>query len=187
LEGDRCAFFWKVHHSLAAAEGFIHSLLSTTSLDSTLKKLEEQSVVSHRSKNSASLENNVPQQLWSKFPSFIAIIISFLWLVIHRVCLFGIVLCHDVYSSLLCVLPVMRKDLYYKGLQSYKKEMAWSDNVSIKDIKTVRTAFGGNLNDVMLTVVTRCIKSYLEDIDQRYDNYVSFIIPVSLREPSDWR
>lgn len=64
----------------------------------------------------------------------------------------------------------MRKDLYYEGLQSYKKEMAWSDNTSLKDIKIIRTAFGGTVNDVMLTVATRCIKSYLEDIGQRHDN-----------------
>lgn len=85
------------------------------------------------------------------------------------------------------MLPVTRNDLIYNGLQSHEKEMAWSEDVSIKDIKTIREAFGGTLNDVMLTVVTRCIKSYLESIGQRKDNYVNFIIPISLRQPNDWR
>lgn len=80
-----------------------------------------------------------------------------------------------------------RRDLYYNGLQSHDKEMAWSDDVDMKDIKVVRDAFGGTLNDVMLAVVTRCIKSYLDDLNIRRDNYVQLIIPISLREPSDWR
>lgn len=95
LQVDRCAFFWKAHHSLADGEGFICSLLSTISLGSTLKKLEEQSAVSHRSKkhrDTVSLASKVPQQLWSKFPSFVATIMSFLWLVIHTVCLYSIVI-----------------------------------------------------------------------------------------------
>jgi dTDP-D-glucose 4,6-dehydratase len=85
------------------------------------------------------------------------------------------------------MLPNFRKDLYYQGLQSHEKEMAWSEDVSIKDIKLVRQVFGGTLNDVMLAVVTRCMKSYLETEAQRKDDYVSFVIPVSLRQPNDWR
>lgn len=189
LENDRCAFFWKAHHSLADGEGFIRSLLSTTSLGETLKKLEKQSVVHHRPKsnrNKTSLESKVPKQLWDKFPSFITTIMSILYLAIYNLYILGISLAHDLYCCFLIILPVTRKDLIYRGLQSHEKEMAWSEDVSIKDIKVIREAFGGTLNDVMLTVITRCIKSYLESIGQRKDNYINFIIPISLRQPNDW-
>lgn len=112
---------------------------------------------------------------------------GFIWLIFYQIYVYSVVAIHDLYCTVLCMLPVTRKDLYYRGLQSHEKEMAWSDDVSIKDIKTVREAFGGTLNDVMLVVITRCLKSYLESIGKRNDNYISFIIPVSLREPSDWR
>jgi diacylglycerol O-acyltransferase len=74
-------------------------------------------------------------------------------------------LIHDTYCFILGMLPfITRNDLTYKGLQSYAKEMSWSADVSLKDIKIVRDAFRGTLNDVMLSVVTRCVESYLESV-----------------------
>lgn len=175
---------------MADGEGFIRSLLSTTSLGATLKKLEEQSIVSHRRKKEKPTTKNdtsKPESIWQKLPTCISAVMGFIWLILYKIYVYSVVTIHDLYCIMLCVLPVTRKDLYYKGLQSHEKEMAWSDDVSIKDIKTVREAFGGTLNDVMLLVITRCLKSYLESIGKRNDNYISFIIPVSLREPSDWR
>ncbi|CEP12110.1 hypothetical protein [Parasitella parasitica] len=193
LEDDHYAFFWKAHHALADGEGFIRSLLSTTSLNATLKKLEEQSVVSHRrkkdiastKKKDSSLTDR-PKSSCHKAFAYISVMMNLFWIVLYQIYVYSVVTIHDLYCVFLCVLPVTRKDLYYKGLQSHEKEMAWSDDVSIKDIKIVREAFGGTLNDVMLLVITRCLKSYLESIGKRNDNYISFIIPVSLREPSDW-
>ncbi|KAK4512364.1 uncharacterized protein ATC70_003062 [Mucor velutinosus] len=190
LEDDRYAFFWKAHHALADGEGFIRSLLSTTSLGATLKKLEEQSIVSHRRKKEKTSitknDTNKPESIWQKLPANISAVLSFIWLILYQIYVYSVVTIHDLYCIMLCMLPVTRKDLYYRGLQSHEKEMAWSDDVSIKDIKIVREAFGGTLNDVMLVVITRCLKSYLESIGKRDDNYISFIIPVSLRKPSDW-
>ncbi|KAI8646519.1 wax ester synthase-like acyl-CoA acyltransferase domain-containing protein [Parasitella parasitica] len=195
LENGHYAFFWKAHHALADGEGFIRSLLSTTSLGSTLKKLEEQSVVSHRrkkdiiaadKKRSSDTDTDRPKSSLQKAFAYISAMVNLLWLVLYQIYVYSVVTIHDLYCVLLCILPVTRKDLYYKGLQSHDKEMAWSKDVSIKDIKFVREAFGGTLNDVMLLVITRCLKGYLESIGKRSDNYISFIIPVSLREPSDW-
>lgn len=177
---------------MADGEGFIRSLLSTTSLGTTLKKLEEQSIVPHRRKKDIKKDTkddtNKPESIWQKLPTYISNLLNLFWLILYQVYVYSVVTVHDLYCVLLCMLPfVARKDLYYKGLQSHEKEMAWSDDVSIKDIKIVREAFGGTLNDVMLLVITRCLKSYLESIGKRNDNYISFLIPVSLREPSDWR
>lgn len=178
---------------MADGEGFIRSLLSTTSLGTTLKKLEEQSIVSHRRRKEALNEkkandtSNPNEPIWQKIQVYISNLMSLFWLILYQIYVYGVVIVHDLYCVLLCLLPVTRKDLYYKGLQSHEKEMAWSEDVSIKDIKIVREAFGGTLNDVMLLVITRCLKNYLESIGKRNDNYISFIIPMSLREPSDWR
>jgi hypothetical protein len=178
---------------LADGEGFIRSLLSTTSLGDTLKKLEEQSIISHRRKKDIKKKDfkdntNMSESVWQKLPIYTSNLLDLFWLILYQIYVYSVVTIHDLYCILLCMFPfVTRKDLYYKGLQSHEKEMAWSDDVSIKDIKIVREAFGGTLNDVMLLVITRCLKGYLESIGKRNDNYISFIIPVSLREPSDWR
>ncbi|KAI8091397.1 wax ester synthase-like acyl-CoA acyltransferase domain-containing protein [Gilbertella persicaria] len=188
FDGDRCAFFWKAHHSLADGEGFIRSLLSTTSLGSTLKKLEEQSIVNHK-RNNKNTKSFLPRHIQQLLPSFVIQLLSLLWVSIWQIYLLCLAVSHDLYSSLISVIPfVTRKDLYYEGLQSHEKEMAWSEDISIKDIKLVRQAFGGTLNDVMLAVITRCVKHYLEEVvGKRQDEYIKFIIPVSLRQPSDWR
>lgn len=59
--------------------------------------------------------------------------------------------------------------------------------ILIKDIKIVKEVFGGTLNDIMVSVITRSMKNYLESIGKRNDDYFHLIIPVSLRQPNDWR
>ncbi|KAL1916022.1 uncharacterized protein VTP21DRAFT_6026 [Calcarisporiella thermophila] len=80
-----------------------------------------------------------------------------------------------------------RKSLNYKGEQTTEKLMSWTAPMSMEDIKTVRKAYDLTLNDVMCTVVTRAVKTYLEDIKGRHDDYVSMMIPFSLRYPDDYR
>ncbi|KAG2236460.1 wax ester synthase-like acyl-CoA acyltransferase domain-containing protein [Thamnidium elegans] len=184
LEGDQCALFWKAHHALSDGQGFIRSLLSTTSLDASLKKLEQQGPPHHNKHKRNTI--GLPKQIWGMFPNYITALILWVWYFVSQAHLLWITLYHDFYSMILCILPMCRKDFIYNELQSHEKEMAWSDDIRLQDINTVRKVFGGTLNDVMLAVVTRSVKNYLESVGDRHDNYVSFIIPVSLRKPNDW-
>ncbi|KAI9472307.1 MAG: hypothetical protein EXX96DRAFT_583594 [Benjaminiella poitrasii] len=193
LDDNHCAVFWKAHHSIADGEGLIRTLLSTTSFGDTMKKMDEQSILSHREKienhrNSSSfLESKLPKQVLQHLPVFIVKFLSLIYMSLLYIYIHGVTFCHDLYQATLCLTPfITRKDFYYEGLQSHEKDIAWSENIPISDIKIVRQAFGGTLNDVMLAVVTRCIKSYLESIRIRQDDYVGFLIPVSLRQLSDW-
>lgn len=151
--------------------------------------MEKQSLVSHRKRKSRNeFQEAIPKHLWKKLPSWGVTLLDLFCTVLWNLYIFIIAASHDLYMLLAASIPLLsRRDLYYNGLQSHDKEMAWSDDVDMKDIKVVRDAFGGTLNDVMLAVVTRCIKSYLDDLNIRRDNYVQLIIPISLREPSDWR
>lgn len=149
-------------------------MLSTTSLADTLKELEKKGYQQHQRK---------PQQDENK-GSWIMGLYQFFWTIYLIAC----ILMHDLYSLLLCCIPFYHhKDFYYQGLQSYEKEMAWSKDVSMNDIKVIRQAFGGTLNDVMLTVLARSMKSYLDNLGRRQDDYIQLLIPISLREPNDWR
>lgn len=177
LEDDQCAFFWKAHHSLSDGEGFVRSLLSTTSLADTLEELEKKGYQQHK-------RNHRPQQEKNKYSFFWLHLCHFLW----NIYFVTTILLHDLYSFILCCIPYYHhRDFYYQGLQSYDKEMAWSKGVNMKEIKLVRQAFGGTLNDVMLTVLTRAIKAYLDNLGRRQDDYIQLLIPISLREPNDWR
>lgn len=181
LKGDQCAFFWKAHHAMSDGQGFIRSILSTTSIDAKLKRLEKQSV-----------DNKIKQKVaipryTNKLPCFITTLFYYMWNMIYQAYVYSISLYHDMWVMLLCILPLRRKDLVYNGLQSYEKEMAWSNDIYIKDIKIVKEVFGGTLNDIMVSVITRSMKDYLESIGKRNDDYFHLIIPVSLRQPNDWR
>ncbi len=53
---------------------------------------------------------------------------------------------------------------------------------SLDDVRLVRTAFGGTVNDVVLAVVTRGFRSLLEHRDiELVDQAVSSLVPVSIR------
>ncbi|KAI8990101.1 wax ester synthase-like acyl-CoA acyltransferase domain-containing protein [Pilobolus umbonatus] len=187
LENDRCALFWKAHHCLADGEGFVRALLSTTSLNSTLNNTKKSVVVHHTKKKIPGIESKIPAPLWKLLPSSVACVLSYVWKVVWVGSLYLYILCHELFCCfILCIPFITRKDFYYDGLQSYEKEMAWSTDINMQDIKTVRKVFGGSLNDVMLTVIVRCIKRYLEEQSTRNDDYLKLLIPISERSADNW-
>ncbi|KAG2202893.1 hypothetical protein INT47_008925 [Mucor saturninus] len=180
LKGDQCAFFWKAHHVMSDGQGFIRSILSTTSIEATLQRLEQQSLRQDKPKQFVPRYSN-------KWPYFDMKIFSFVWMVISHIYVCWMTWIHDLWVLLLCMVPLRRNDLMYEGLQSFEKEMSWSEDILMNDIRLVRKIFGGTLNDVMVAVITRCIKDYLEKNGRRRDNYIRLVIPVSLRQPNDWK
>lgn len=98
-------------------------------------------------------------------------------------------LIHDFWVFLYCILPRRlshHHDLYYDGLQAFRKQIAWSEPIRIKDIRLVQRALGqGAINDIMVLVVTRCIKDYLEQQNLRKDKHVCLLIPMSQRSRDD--
>ena len=51
----------------------------------------------------------------------------------------------------------------YKGELSVLKKAAWSDPVSLADVKAVGTVMDGTVNDVMASAVTGALRRYMED------------------------
>ncbi|KAI8968200.1 hypothetical protein BDF20DRAFT_166554 [Mycotypha africana] len=193
LANNAYGIFWKAHHCIADGEGFIRGLLSTTSMNSSLEEIKKQSVLTHRKKveKHKDLKKTQSSQLTYSFKKGPSVMLAYLIMQLQIVYFWCMVLLHDAYCFFLCLLPTLnwvRHDFRYPEEQSSQKEMAWSEDVSIADIRTVRQAFAGStLNDVMLAVIARCIKHYLEqDIHSRKDDYATLLIPLSLRKPMDW-
>jgi WS/DGAT/MGAT family acyltransferase len=50
----------------------------------------------------------------------------------------------------------------YKGPLGYKKRAAWSDPLLLDEVKKVGKAFGGTVNDVLLSMVSGALRRYIE-------------------------
>ena len=63
-----------------------------------------------------------------------------------------------------------------------RKRAAWSEGVPLEEIKTIRRALGGTVNDVMLTVVAGALRRYMQDRGEPVD-YITIraTIPVNVR------
>jgi WS/DGAT/MGAT family acyltransferase len=51
----------------------------------------------------------------------------------------------------------------FKGDLSVRKQAAWSDAVSLADVKEIGRASGGTVNDVMVAAITGALRRYLEE------------------------
>ncbi|KAL0076907.1 wax ester synthase-like acyl-CoA acyltransferase domain-containing protein [Phycomyces blakesleeanus] len=193
LENGKAAVYWKAHHALSDGEGFIRSLLAVTSFGG---KEDQPKLVTHARKTnlltkSAPVypitDHTLSVQLIKDMANFLILWLSF-WLHVIFVKLYSIwiIVEHDVRMGLVCLLPLHRHDLYYSGIQKNQKEISWSESITLDDVRIVREAFHGTVNDIMIVVVTRAIKSYIESFGTRKDNYARMLIPLSLRQPDDW-
>ncbi len=71
----------------------------------------------------------------------------------------------------------------FKGPLTMTKLVAWSDEVPIDHVRTIKDQTGGTLNDVLLTAMTGALRRYLVDHGRRVDG-IQFraAVPVSLRK-----
>ena len=51
----------------------------------------------------------------------------------------------------------------FKGELSTRKQAAWSEGVSLDDVKAIGVATGATINDVMVTALTGALRRYMED------------------------
>ncbi|KAI9275522.1 wax ester synthase-like acyl-CoA acyltransferase domain-containing protein [Phascolomyces articulosus] len=135
------------------------------------------------------LLNDIPDQIYFLFPAWLQWFTTWCVIWANRIYVLWIVLWHDLWVILLCILPERlsshRRDIFYTGLQSFQKQVAWSDTIRLKDVRTVRRALRSTVNDIMVLVVTRCIKNYLEEVGMRHDDFVRLFVPISQRDMDD--
>lgn len=194
LENDRCAMFWKAHHCMADGAAFIESLISTTGDDPRKKKLAGNTNERRRQRlrqqhqeqgNGGASVPYMPEQLWQHLPLPFRLTLTWSYRVFHTLWLVSILLLHDawlcIYAVLAIVSPEPKRDLWYSGLQDHRKQVAWSETIRLKDVKTVRRAWGGTVNDIMTLVLVRCIKGALVEHGHCHDKYLRFPVPISQR------
>ena len=72
----------------------------------------------------------------------------------------------------------------FKGPLGVQKRVAWSNNISLADVKVVTKALGAKVNDVMLAALAGALRDYLlERKSELSDLEIRAVIPVDLRPP----
>ena len=71
-----------------------------------------------------------------------------------------------------------------KGELGPDKRAAWSAGIPLEDVKVIRHALGGTVNDVLLTVVAGGLRRYLQDRGDPVDRLsIRVTVPVNMRPP----
>lgn len=73
----------------------------------------------------------------------------------------------------------------FRGELGMTKRAAWSDPISLQDVKLIGRRLGGTVNDVLLSAMTGALRRYLGDRGQSLDDDASLTagIAVNLRPP----
>lgn len=130
----------------------------------------------------------IPDHVWALFPSRLQGITMSIWHVLSWIYCVWITVWHDMWIILYCLfLPrSMHRDFYYKGQQTASKQVAWSSSIRYKDIKNVnyflsggRTPASSSAMDIIVLVISRCIKGYLDDMNIRHDDYLRLFVPMN--------
>src|SRR3954468_19491837 len=80
--------------------------------------------------------------------------------------------------------PLTAPRTSFNGTISGRRSVAFTD-LSLDDIKTVKNATSGTVNDVILTVASGALRRYLEGRDELPKSSLLATVPVSVRETSD--
>jgi WS/DGAT/MGAT family acyltransferase len=74
----------------------------------------------------------------------------------------------------------------FKGKPGVQKCVAWSEPISLPEVKAVGKVLGCSVNDMLLSAAAGALRSYLaEKGDPVTDVEVRALVPVNLRRPSD--
>jgi len=75
-------------------------------------------------------------------------------------------------------------DTSLRGELGMRKRVAWSEEIPLETVQSIRRKLGGTVNDVLLTVVAGALRRYLQNRGEPVDNLsIRVTIPVSMRSP----
>lgn len=74
----------------------------------------------------------------------------------------------------------------YKGKPGTIKRVAWSEPMSLSEVKAVGKVLGCSVNDMLLSSVAGALRAYLQDKGDPVENTeIRALVPVNLRAPGD--
>jgi len=194
--GKGCVVFFKIHHCIADGIALIHVLLSTTDTEPDAPMPERRA---EAKKDPLALESIFPVK--SMINNFKEAVNSGKQIG-KRVIQGGAVALSDPARAkevaktvsglaadavfVLSRLTVMPPDpeTAFKGKLGVHKSVAWTEPMSLGNIKTVGKAVEATINDVLIATVTGAMRRYLQKRDSRVNELdLRVAVPVNVRKP----
>jgi NRPS condensation-like uncharacterized protein len=191
-EGAKSALIVRAHHTLADGQGYILSQLTTCTssptepLEKSVKseaQLKEEFLKRSGMWKEPSTKRVSPVVKYAKVAQkFVGQLLFLIFALLYG-------LLWVVYVNYMFI-TFRPKALLYDGPRVKEKEYAFSDKISIADIKLCQKAFKSKgrkitLNDVMCAVVVRAITNYCKEVGEPIDDRISLFVPLSTRMPWD--
>jgi WS/DGAT/MGAT family acyltransferase len=188
FQGNGCALVCRVHHAIADGIALVQVLLSMTEEDPDAPTPQQEPKKARRTPSlleemitpTVSAINQairVTEQAATKGLELLSNPMAALD--INRL---GMV------SSALAKLTLMSPDpkTVFKGPLRVTKRAAWSDHIPLEQVKAVGAAFGGTINDVLMTAVAGALRRYMIHRHATVDGIdIRAAIPVNLRTSKD--
>ncbi len=74
----------------------------------------------------------------------------------------------------------------FKGKPGIAKRVAWSEPISLPEVKAVGTVLGCSVNDLLLSAAAGALRAYLGERGDKVDGVeIRAMVPVNMRRPSD--
>jgi len=193
LPNGGSACFWKAHHCMSDGQGYVRALLACTSGSNELDEMIDEAKKKYMGNlrktptcNEVPVLRRLPPRYQKQIQPWAVQLFATMATIFTFLLGFILVLLRNVKLAACLLAPWWRRDFLYPGPHVFAKTIAWSEDVAMTDIAVLRKAFSGTLNDVLCAVITRCIKSYLDECPEgRQDKELWLLIPKSLRTPED--
>jgi hypothetical protein len=80
---------------------------------------------------------------------------------------------------------LFKRKTLIKSTITVAKQVGWTNDISLDDVKMIKNRLGVTVNDVLVGATSVAIERFLEERAALRDSRLWYIIPKSLRRPSD--
>ena len=184
---DCCALVMRFHHSIADGMALVHVILSLTDPDpDTPWPMAPLDGSGRRSRGWGGLLRPVRSRLLPARKVAGRLVRGGMDLVMHPSHLRELARTGSDATLDLARFLLLKPDpdMALRGELSVRKRAAWSTGMPLDDVKTIRQALGGTVNDVLLSIVAGALRRYLWDHGEPVENLsMRVTVPVNMREP----
>jgi len=191
-EGAKSAVIVRAHHTLADGQGYVLSQLSTCTsspTESLEKSIKSETELKEEFLKRAGLWKEPSKKRVSPVVKYAKVVQKFVTQVLFLI--FALVYGLGLMTYNAYMMATFKpKALIYSGPRVKEREYAFSEKISIADIKLCQKAFKVKgkkitLNDVMCAVIARAMTKYFQEVGEPIDRRIALFVPLSTRMPWD--
>lgn len=179
--GAGCAVFWRIHHCIADGIALSHVMLSMTdtSPDTPTSRANDEAIPTQTPHTGSTILKKGNGTIKKIMSTGVKAAIN----AAHRRHLSQ----HALEAAALLEKQILMPSdpkTSFKGSLSSRKTVAWSDRLSLAQIKAMGNACDATVNDVLISAISGALRRYLIEKNNPVDGFDLHVsMPVNIREP----